>query len=133
MSGEHDIARMLAEGGRRTLGRSEEVVRLVRRRPGLLAELFDAVFSDDPGVRMRAADGIEKSTADRPEWLFPYRTLLLEHMTEIEQAEVRWHVAQLLARVRWLPVERQRAVEILHEFRRDRSRIVRTLALQGLF
>jgi hypothetical protein len=90
------------------------------------------MLDDDPVVRMRAADAIEKVTRDHPEYLAPHRTRLLEHVAGIEQQEVRWHVAQMIPRLELTPTDINRAEEILLGYLDDRSRIVKTEAMQAL-
>jgi len=80
---------------------------------------------------MRAADAIEKVSAQHPEYLEPYRALLLSQIALSKQAGVRWHIAQILPRI-----ARQRDVakieRILLEYLEDSSSIVRTNAMQAL-
>ena len=61
------ILKKLAGGDRRSIGRSNEIVAEVLRHPSRLSHLFEGLANDDPLVRMRAADAIEKiSAAIRP-------------------------------------------------------------------
>lgn len=93
------ILRMLKGGDRRSIGKSNEVVAMVLKEPELFDALFSGLLADDPVIRMRSADAAEKSTAVHPECLEPYKTTLLEVLAEVEQAEVCWHVAPMLARL----------------------------------
>lgn len=65
------ILRELEGGDRRSIGRSSKVVALVLAKPGLFGPLFEGLSSDDPVVRARAADAVEKITLIRPDWLIP--------------------------------------------------------------
>lgn len=65
---------------------------------------------DDSLIRMRCADAAEKVTAIHPEYLIPYKKLLLETLSGIEQPEVRWHVAPMLARLPLSEAEQGAAV-----------------------
>jgi hypothetical protein len=58
----HEELNKLAEGGRRSIGKSNEVVVDVIRNPSLLGLVFQSMLSDDPLIRMRSADPIEKIT-----------------------------------------------------------------------
>lgn len=92
-----------------------------------------AAMSDtDPVVRMRTADAAEKITARRPELLGPYRRLLLDDLARASQAEVRWHVAQMLPRLRLAASDHHAAVAILVGYLDDHSRIVTVNAMQAL-
>jgi len=122
----------LTGGDRRSIGRSAEVVADVLADPTLFAGLFQGLLVDDPLVRMRAADAIEKVTVQHPEYLAPYKTVLLHEVGPIGQQEVRWHVAQLLSRLDLTAEERRIALMLLNRYLEDKSKIVKTFAMQSL-
>ena len=123
---------LLRGGDRRSIGRSNHVMKIVLRAPRRFAELIECLWSDDPIVRMRAADAAEKASAVQPELLKPYKTELLGLLVEAEQIELRWHLAQMIPRLPLEKEEMRRAVDTLQLYLEDRSSIVRTLALQAL-
>lgn len=127
-----EILAKLTGGDRRSIGRSAEVVADVLADPPLFALLFQGLLVTDPLVRMRAADAIEKITAQHPEYLIPYKAQLLHEVGPIEQQEVRWHVAQLLSRLPLTADERRTAVALLNRYLDDPSKIVKTFAMQAL-
>jgi HEAT repeat protein len=116
----------------RSIGRSNEVVAHVVRNPSLFNELFQGLTSSDRVVRMRAADAIEKITRARPELLRPRKRKLLALAARAKDKEFRWHMALMLPRLHLSATERTAAVDILYEYLRDSSRIVRTWAIEGL-
>lgn len=122
----------LKGGDRRSIGRSNEVVADVLDDPHLFKGLFGGLKNGDPLVRMRAADALEKITAIRPEYLRPFKRQVLEQIIWIEQQEVRWHVAQMLPRLKLDADEQARVVEILLTYLNDASRIVKVSALAAL-
>ena len=126
------ILGMLAGGDRRSIGRSDEVVDLVLEDPSLFGELIAGMTVDDPVVRMRAADVVEKVSEQRPELLVPHRRALLYRVAAIDQQEVRWHVAQMIPRLDLTEKELKHAVETLKGYLGDKSRIVRTFSMQAL-
>lgn len=126
------IVQKLAGGDRRSIGKSNEVVAEVLANLKLFDAVFSGLQSDNQVLRARVADAIEKITRRRPELLLPYRTKLLGPLARLDQMEVRWHVAQLLPRVRWNKSERQRVLRILMDYLNDPSRIVKTFAMQAL-
>ena len=126
------ISGLLKGGDRRSIGRSNQVAKLVLSEPRRFAELIECLWADDPIVRMRAADVAEKVSAVQPELLTPYKTELLGLLTEAEQIELRWHLAQMIPRLPLTQSERGRAAETLQLYLEDRSSIVRTFALQAL-
>ena len=122
----------LKGGDRRSIGRVDEVVTDVRGDPGLFDAVFCGMLADDPIVRMRAADAVEKITADHPEYLRPYKQKLVEQVARVNQQEVRWHVAQMLPRLEWSQEERAAIVGILLGYLDDESKIVKTFTMQAL-
>jgi hypothetical protein len=128
----HAIAAMLKGGDRRSIGRSNEVKKLVLRQPKRFAELLKCLWDEDPGVRMRAADAAEKISVTRSKLLKTYKQELLGLLDEAEQIELKWHLALMVPRLTLNGPERRRAKAALRRYLEDRSSIVKTFALQGL-
>lgn len=127
------ILNMLQGGDRRSIGRSHRVVATVRRDPALFPVLMYGLGHADELVRMRAADAAEKLTATNPQWLRPFKRRLMNLAARVKQQELRWHLAQMLPRLELSRKDRAVAVAILRRYLGDRSRIVKTFAMQGLF
>jgi hypothetical protein len=127
-----DILSLLQGGDRRSIGRSDQVAAVVRKNPGLFPRLMAGIWSEDPLVRMRAADAAEKVTRKNRELLRPYKKELLGLMTEATEQELRWHLAVMVPRLPLSAKERQLAAASLNHYLEDRSSIVKTFALQGL-
>jgi hypothetical protein len=128
----HPLVAKLEGTDRRSIGRSEEVVRDVLADPGQFRPVFDAMLAPDPVVRMRAADAVEKITRRRADLLQGLEQRVLTEVAAVDQQEVRWHFAQLLPRLALTPQQRTRAIAILRGFLHDDSRIVRVFAMQAL-
>lgn len=105
---------------------------MVSKDPRLFTELIAGLWSDEPLVRMRAADAAEKVTRTKPALLLPYKKELLGLMSDAKQQELRWHLAAIVPRLSLNLSERQIAVSALNNYLKDRSSIVKTFALQGL-
>src|SRR5208282_5645493 len=123
--GRRQILPLLQGGDRRMIGRSDQVAAMVSRAPELFPELIAGLWSEDPLVRMRAADATEKVTRKNRELLLPYKKELLGLMTETDQQELRWHLAAMVPRLRLKARERQIAVAALNSYLEDRSSIVK--------
>ena len=128
----HPTLEKLQGGDRRSIGRSNEVVSDVLSHPYLFRVVFSGLSADDPLIRMRSADAVEKITARRPELLRSYKNKLIREVAATEQKEVRWHVAQMLPRLELDEVERKRVFRVLLGYLNDRSSIVRTFTMQAL-
>jgi len=126
------LAEMLQGGDRRSIGKSNQVAKLILSEPKRFSELIECLWSEDPIVRMRAADAAEKVTVSCPELLKPYKRELLGLLAEAEQIELRWHLAMMVPRLALTRAESERAAAALQHYLEDRSSIVKAFALQGL-
>jgi hypothetical protein len=126
------IASLIQGTDLRSIGRSDEVVRLVLKEPRRFRELIECLWDESPVVRMRSADAAEKVSAKKPRLLDRYKAELLGLLAEAKQIELRWHLAAMVPRLRLTSPERHRASAALQRYLEDRSSIVKTFALQGL-
>jgi hypothetical protein len=130
------VVATLAGGDRRSIGRADEVAAQAVHDPALLEMLFrtmlgEGAYGADPCVRLRCADAAEKATNGRLDLLRPFRTALFRAAGSGE-AEVRWHVAQMLPRLSLTRQGRARVAAVLRRYLDDDSRIVRACAVEGL-
>lgn len=128
----HPLLQSLSGGDRRSVGESNRAVLAVLENPELIDVLFHGVETSDPILRMRCADAIEKVTTNRPELLVPFKKAILNRLSKVEQQEVRWHVAPMLARLPLTETEETTAVNLLLSYTNDRSSIVKTMSMQAL-
>lgn len=127
------IAGRLSGGDPRSLGEAEQVVADTLADPTQLGEVFGCLFDDDPVVRMRAGDAVEKVARQQPQLLAPYVDRLLTDVAPIEQASVQWHLAQILAEVPLTPAQQDRAIAILeHNVTHATDWIVLNLTMESL-
>jgi hypothetical protein len=129
----HPLLKKLSGGDRRSIGRSNEVAAHVLAHPGSFRHLIKGLTADDAVVRMRAADAIEKISARRPELLRPHKRKLLAVAGSTDQQEIRWHAALIIPRLNLTPKERVAALDILFDYLRDKSSIVKTWAMQAIW
>ena len=81
----------------------------------------------------RAADAVEKASRGNPALLAPHKAELLGMLAAARWPELRWHLAQMVPRLPLGGGERQLVAMRLQGYLEDRSSIVKTCALQGLF
>ena len=127
-----DILSKLQGGDRRSIGNVDAVVYAVRQKPGLFKYLVQGLFEDDPIVRMRAADAMEKISLDNSDLLQPFKHKLIQLTQTSRQQELRWHLAQMIPRLRLTPKETATLSEIFFDYLNDKSKIVVTFAMQAL-
>ena len=128
----HALLQSLSLGNRRTIGESNRAASRVLDDPALIGVLFEGVASSDPVLRMRCADAIEKVTTSRPDLLVPFKKTILHRLSRVEQQEVRWHVAPMLARLPLTKTEETLVINLLLSYTNDRSSIVKTMSMQAL-
>lgn len=128
-----DMHVYLAGGDRRSIGRSNQLVELLRKQPDLLPDVIREMWNPDPVVAMRTADVVEKLTRTGPESLQPFGKELLGLAEETTQQELRWHLAAMIPRLKLSAAEQRKAVALFTRYLDDKSSIVKTFALQGLF
>jgi len=126
------ILDQLKGGDRRSIGRANQVVQAVLANAALFPEVFSGMLHDDPVIRARSADVAEKVTRKRPELLQPHKAQLLRVISNCRDKEVRWHVAQMLPRLKLTRGEQGLAVVLLLDFLKDESSIVKTCSMQAL-
>ena len=90
-------------------------------------------WSDDPFVRMRAADATVKVTRKNPDLLTPYKKQLLGLLADVEQQGLRWHLAALVPRLPLSRKGRYLAASSLCCYLQDHSSIVKTCAQSAKF
>ncbi len=129
----HPLLKKLSGGNRRSIGRSNEVAAQVLAHPTFFPNLMKGLAADDPVLRMRAADAIEKITAQRPDLLHPHKRKILAIAGSTNQQEIRWHVALIIPRLKLTTKERAAALDILFDYLRDKSSIVKTFAMQAIW
>jgi hypothetical protein len=126
------IAESLRAGGPRTVEGVAGIVADVLDDPAIIEELVRALAHDDALVRMRAADAAEKIGRTNPQLLDPFKSGLLRAAASSEQPSLRWHLAQMLPRLRLDAGERKTVAAMLKRYLHDSSAIVKTCAMQGL-
>ncbi|NMC47202.1 MAG: hypothetical protein GYA52_10300 [Chloroflexi bacterium] len=129
----NEILEMLQGGDRRSIGRADEVVERVWKNPSDFKFLFQGFYENDPVIRMRTADAVEKITATAPELLIPYKQDLLDLIHQIDQMEVLWHFAQIIPRLHLSPDEMNALYPSMVGYLSHPSAIVKTFTLQCLY
>lgn len=125
---------LMKRGDLRSIGHSEEVIPLIDNRQNF-DKLFELLFHNDRLVVMRTADAVEKITIDHPEYLKAHKKEILNLFDKAEDKELKWHLAQIVSRVKLNENEAGKAWQILTGWALDpkESRIVRTNSVHGLF
>jgi hypothetical protein len=122
-------------------GRVLEVTALILAHPSKAEPLIELLWDEHPGVSNRAADVLERISRRNPLASAPAlapiltrsKSPLLGLMAEATRNKLRWNLALTVPRFPLTPPECTRAASSLQAYLDDRSSIVRTAAMQGLF
>jgi hypothetical protein len=126
------ILRKLSGGDLRSIGKSNEVVSNVLKKPGLFKLVVEGIRDPDPIIRMRSADVVEKVSRKNPEYLQPYKEEILHDLSQIDQKEVKWHIAQMISYLDLTETERSKAFSILERYTKSNSAIVVVFSVESL-
>lgn len=125
---------LLVEGDKRTVKYVDTAVQLLKTHPDLAQDAIALMRDESAAVAMRAADCLEKFSRDNANKLQPYAKDLVDILTSNSQQEVRWHLAQILPKLKLSSKDISRAADIwLSDFYNAKSSIVRTESLQALY
>jgi hypothetical protein len=129
-----NFAHLLLGKDLRKLKISREVIEAVHDQESF-DELFALVFHHERPLVMRAADTVEKITRKQAGYLHPHKRQLLSVLKSADHKELKWHIAQLVPRIK---LTREELNEVWHiltywALNPNESKIVRVNSLQGLF
>ena len=127
-----NLLEKLKGGDLRSIGRANEVVSAIQKDHSLFADVFRGMYHDDPVVRMRSADVVEKITREYPGLLTGFEEVIIKELSRIEQQEVCWHIALLLPRLAATKEQEKAMLEILKDYLNHKSKIVNVNAMEGL-
>lgn len=128
-----DVVTLLGEGDKRTVKHVAQVVQRLQADSGLLPIVVGCLDSQREGLALRAADSLEKASRPQPAMLQPYSDTLIRVLQQHPQKELRWHLAQMLPRLRLSLDQLHIATRIwIDDFYHSPSSIVRTASLQAM-
>lgn len=129
-----DFARLLLGKDLRSITKSNDIVQSVDDQESF-DELFALLLHHERTLVMRAADAIEKITLTHKEFLDPHRGQLLSLLKSAMNKELKWHIAQLITRIRLNQDVLRDVWSTLTYWAQNpnESKIVRVNSLQGLF
>ncbi len=128
----NDILDKLRGGDLRSTGNADAVAKEIANNPGLFEVVFNGIYDDDPVVRMRVADAVEKASRKRPELLAGYSSKIFSLLESVDQQEICWHVAQISPRLDLTKSEEKQIIELLKRLLSHKSKIVRVSAMDAM-
>ena len=131
---QNEFTHLLLGKDRRKLRRNQRAIEAVTDQHTFDA-LFALTFHHERSVAMRAVDAVEKITRTIPEYLQNHKSQLLSMLGGSDHKELKWHLAQLVARIDL----NENELDVVKHFltywalNKNESKIVRVNSLQGLF
>ncbi len=117
----------------RSIGKSDEVVKLVTSDPLLFDEVFNGIFHEDKVVRARCADAVEKVAKKFPAYIQKKKKVILNNLQHFNQKEIRWHIALMLGYLKLTTREMGQASGYLFQWlNNEESIIVKVMCMQTL-
>lgn len=117
----------------RSIGKANEVVKLVTSDPLLFDEVFNGIFHEDKVIRARCADAVEKVAKKYPDYIQKKKKIILKNLPYFNQKEVLWHVALMLGYMKLTAKEMAGASEFLFLWlNKEKSIIVKVMCMQTL-
>lgn len=129
-----DLKTILSGGDRRSLGRSASLFRRLKS-PADLDKLFRLIYSSDRTVAMRAIDSLEKLTRHDTRAIQTRGAELMNLARNTENIEIKWHIAQMLPRIKWTNAQFRSVFALLNYWlsNPNESKIVRANALEAMY
>ena len=123
----------LLGGDLRSIGRANQIVATIGQDAGLFDEVFQGIFHDDPLIRMRSADVVEKVSCKYSFLLEKHKPVILASLDLFVQQEVKWHIALMLSYLELSDEESELVFSKLSEWiKNETSRIVIVNSIQAL-
>lgn len=124
----------LRGGDLRSIGASNKIVKEIDTQDEF-DQLFRFLFHADRLVVMRAADAIEKISHRHPEYLQKHNKELFDIAGRNTEKELKWHLAQILPRLRLSKTDLDKSWKLLLIWAKDNrnSKIVRVNSIQALY
>jgi hypothetical protein len=125
---------LLSGGDLRSIGKSNSLISKINTQEKF-DDLFKSLFNKDRIVVMRAADVVEKITLKSPSYLKKHKNKILELCMIATDKELKWHLAQLLPRIKLNKSELSLVWNTISEWAANKaeSKIVRVNSIQSMF
>jgi hypothetical protein len=80
----NQILKQLIGGDLRSIGKANEVIQQILDNSQLFPDVFEGLTSDEPIIRMRSANVIEKVAKQHPEYLQPFKSQSINEISRID-------------------------------------------------
>ena len=123
---------VLCEDNEESRNLLEKLIEVAAADPLIMDEVIRGILNENVCIRAQAANMVEKITRVRPLFLMPYRRVLLNNFSTIEQPEVRCQVALFYGRVFWDEWEMQQVTDLLSKWIAQEDENISINSMQSL-
>ncbi|NJO03836.1 MAG: hypothetical protein HC880_21135 [Bacteroidia bacterium] len=129
-----NLLELLKGADLRSIAQADQVAREIKTDQMKFDQVFEATFSSDATVRLRASDVIEKVTQKQPQLIQKHKSTLIDNLTYFHHQDTKAHIALILGYLETNHQEFQIIFNTLSVWACDKteSKIVRINALQAL-
>ena len=127
------VQQQLSAGNRSIVSLCKEVAKQVLAQPHLITEVVDSLGSEISGVPSRAARVVELVCLESPDLVRPFKREILDSYAWIDEWQVRAHLSKVIPFLELNRKDVDLAYQIFDRYLSDRSSVVRTFAMQGMF
>ncbi|MEM8987474.1 MAG: hypothetical protein AAGC95_12205 [Pseudomonadota bacterium] len=128
-----EIAALLQEGDRKEVARAGDVAAHVLAHPEAAGALLDCLKDGDATVKSHAAHALMQVAKADPDVLQAHVDRIFKEMGPDTQWEVREQFSKIVARLQLTKEQGKEAARLFSLYMKDKSSIVRTCALQGVY
>lgn len=108
------------------------ITRLSIKSPSFVLDVLDGIRSKEARMSMYCADAIETISRTHAVLLAGYETEIITHLAVSTRAEVRAPLARVVPRLTLDPPMKKRAIDVMFEYLKDDSGIVRERVYNAL-
>ena len=129
-----NLNNLLAGNDLRSLGNSSDIILIINDQESF-DKLFEYLYNSDRAIIMKTIDVIEKITLENNNFLQKHKLEIMDLSRNAKNIELKWHLAQLLGRIKYTKDEIINVWNILKEWilNKKESKIVRVNSLQTLY
>lgn len=128
-----DVLNLIGDENQRTVAYVDQIIQHMIDSPDFVSVIIGCMTNRHRGLAMRAADGLEKFSLQHTTGLQPFADDLIEILQNQSQKEVRWHLAQILPRLKLSDEQMRIVLKIwIEDFYKSPSNIVQAMSLQAV-
>lgn len=128
----HPLLESLSYGDKRSIMGVKKAMMSLENNPSLFSILVKGMSHNNELIAMRSSDAVEKLSVIHPDWLIDFKKSFIKLLSQTNQQEVLWHLAQLVPRLILNKEEKHHLIQSFENLCEQKSRIVVSFSLQAM-